>query len=216
MILKLKSTVKEHYHYHSTANNNLLHSPGLSQLRSQDGEEKLHLSCVQIWQPFCPAQPSPGLCLGRYAYPCHRKLFHPVPQAPHRSYGPQTLAVGCCGASREGAGATHIPLAGPVMCLHCGRTQERMLEAWHIYQNQPRFSHYQFPLDNWSGLAEGKESVPWLLHSVTLSLEAVNERHLLANGKSPGMTDGDGGQHPLQIGKPCALSLHIKMEALCP
>lgn len=118
MILKLKSAVKEHYHYHSTANNNLLHSPGLSQLRSQDGEEKLHLSCVQIWQPFCPAQPGPGLCLGRYAYPCHRKLFHPVPQAPHRSYGPQTLAVGCCGASREGVGATHIPLAGPVMCLH--------------------------------------------------------------------------------------------------
>lgn len=99
---------------------------------------------------------------------------------------------------------------------HCGRTQERMLEAWHIYQNQPRFSHYQFPLDNWSGLAEGKESVPWLLHSVTLSLEAVNERHLLANGKSPGMTDGDGGQHPPKIGKPCALSLHIKMEAFCP
>lgn len=58
--------------------------------------------------------------------------------------------------------------------------------------------------------------MPWFLHSVTLSLEAVNERHLLANGESSGMTDGDGGQQPLNIGKPCALSLHTKVEAVCP
>lgn len=122
-----------------------------------------------------------------------------MPQAPHRRYGPPNTGSGllwskqgrCWSYSHPIGYDSHVPPHG------LPTAEGLKKECWKhgaFTKTNLVFFNCQFPLDNWGGW-EGKESVPWLLHSVTLSLEAVNGRHLLANGESPGMTDGDGGQH---------------------